>query len=103
MKKLDHPNVVHLFEVLDVSSDDELYMVVEMCSKGVVMKVGYGTEAEPYSEEQCRLWFRDLILGIEYRTCNRICAGKMSLILALSSCTGHHTPRHQARQPSFDR
>jgi calcium/calmodulin-dependent protein kinase kinase 2 len=71
MKKLDHENVVHLFEVLDVPDEDSLYMVVEMCSKGVVMKVGYDTRAEPYPEEQCRVWFRDLILGIEYRECFR--------------------------------
>ncbi|KAH9430907.1 hypothetical protein MCOR02_008227 [Pyricularia oryzae] len=30
------------------------------------MKVGLDQAAEPYGEEQCRHWFRDLILGIEY-------------------------------------
>ena len=67
MKKLNHPNLVQLIEVLDDPEDDTLYMVMEMCKKGVVMKVGLGESANPYDEEQCRYWFRDLILGIEYR------------------------------------
>lgn len=31
MKKLDHPNIISLHEVLDDPSRDELYMVVEYC------------------------------------------------------------------------
>ncbi|KAL3964405.1 hypothetical protein ACCO45_001409 [Purpureocillium lilacinum] len=66
MKKLDHPNLVQLIEVLDDPEEDSLYMVLEMCKKGVVMKVGLDEDADPYSSESCRYWFRDLILGIEY-------------------------------------
>ncbi|KAH6684179.1 BcCMK3, calcium/calmodulin-dependent protein kinase [Halenospora varia] len=66
MKKLNHPNLVSLIEVLDDPEEDSLYMVLEMCKKGVVMKVGLGERADPYDTESCRCWFRDLILGIEY-------------------------------------
>ena len=66
MKKLNHPNLVSLIEVLDDPEEDSLYMVLEMCKKGVVMKVGLDERAEPYDVEHCRCWFRDLILGIEY-------------------------------------
>ncbi|TGO11453.1 hypothetical protein BTUL_0109g00190 [Botrytis tulipae] len=66
MKKLNHPNLVSLIEVLDDPEEDSLYMVLEMCKKGVVMKVGLGEKADPYDVESCRCWFRDLILGIEY-------------------------------------
>lgn len=66
MKKLNHPNLVQLIEVLDDPEEDSLWMVLEMCKKGVIMKVGLDQAAEPYGEEQCRHWFRDLILGIEY-------------------------------------
>ncbi len=67
MKKLNHPNLVSLIEVLDDPEEDSLYMVLEMCKKGVVMKVGLNEKADPYDGESCRCWFRDLILGIEYR------------------------------------
>ncbi|KAF2012710.1 calmodulin dependent protein kinase [Aaosphaeria arxii CBS 175.79] len=66
MKKLNHPNLVSLIEVLDDPEEDSLYMVMEMCKKGVVMRVGLDERADPYDEEQCRCWFRDMILGIEY-------------------------------------
>ncbi|OAA56653.1 calcium calmodulin-dependent protein kinase [Niveomyces insectorum RCEF 264] len=66
MKKLNHPNLVQLIEVLDDPEQDSLYMVLEMCKKGVVMDVDLGKTATPYDAETCRCWFRDLILGIEY-------------------------------------
>lgn len=66
MKKLNHDNLVSLIEVLDDPSEDSLYMVLEYCKKGVIMKVGVDEKADPYDEEACRCWFRDLILGIEY-------------------------------------
>ncbi|TGJ77555.1 hypothetical protein E0Z10_g10718 [Xylaria hypoxylon] len=66
MKKLNHPNLVALIEVLDDPEDDSLYMVLEMCKKGVVTKIDLGQHATPYESELCRTWFRDLILGIEY-------------------------------------
>ena len=66
MKKLNHPNLCSLFEVLDDPSEDSLYMVMEMCKKGVVMRVNLEERADPYPDDQCRVWFRDLILGIEY-------------------------------------
>ncbi|KAK0259507.1 hypothetical protein B0A54_02957 [Friedmanniomyces endolithicus] len=66
MKKLNHPNLVALLEVLDDPQEDSLYMVLEMCKKGVVMQVGLDERADPYSDNLCRTWFRDMILGIEY-------------------------------------
>lgn len=66
MKKLHHSNLVSLIEVLDDPTEDSLYMVMEMCKKGVVMKVGLEERADPYDDDLCRCWFRDLILGIEY-------------------------------------
>jgi [calcium/calmodulin-dependent protein kinase] kinase len=66
MKKLNHPNLVQLIEVLDDPEEDSLYMVMEMCKKGVIMKVGLDSQAAPYNDDQCRCWFRDMILGIEY-------------------------------------
>ena len=66
MKKLNHQNLVSLIEVLDDPSEDSLYMVLEYCKKGVIMKVGVDEKADPYDDDDCRCWFRDLILGIEY-------------------------------------
>lgn len=67
MKKLHHNNLVGLVEVLDDPDEDSLYMVLEMCKRGVIMHVNMEERADPYDEQHCRMWFRDLILGIEYR------------------------------------
>lgn len=66
MKKLNHPNLCALIEVLDDPREDSLYMVMEMCKKGIIMKVGLDQRSDPYDDESCRCWFRDLLLGIEY-------------------------------------
>ncbi|XP_069556842.1 calcium/calmodulin-dependent protein kinase kinase 1 isoform X2 [Brachyistius frenatus] len=63
LKKLDHVNIVKLMEVLDDPTEDNLHMVFELMRKGPVMEV---PTDNPLSEEQARLYFRDVILGIEY-------------------------------------
>lgn len=63
LKKLDHPNVVKLVEVLDDPSEDHLYMVFELVRKGAVMEV---PTAKPFSEDQSRFYFQDLLRGMEY-------------------------------------
>ncbi|XP_012943873.1 calcium/calmodulin-dependent protein kinase kinase 2 [Aplysia californica] len=63
LKKLDHPNVVKLVEVLDDPDEDKLYLVFELVEKGEVMSVPCET---PFTEEVARAYFRDIILGIEY-------------------------------------
>jgi [calcium/calmodulin-dependent protein kinase] kinase len=78
MKKLNHENVVKLIEVLDDPRGDGLYMgypsllnlttVIEYCQRGPVMDIGLDKVAKPYPPDQTRNLFRDLLLGIEYRT-----------------------------------
>ncbi|KAI9498597.1 kinase-like domain-containing protein [Zychaea mexicana] len=72
LKKLNHPHMVKLFEVLDDPSDDSLYMVFEMAHKGVLMNIESDKTATPYTSEQARHFFREIILGIEYLHNNEI-------------------------------
>ncbi|KAI7860789.1 kinase-like domain-containing protein [Circinella umbellata] len=72
LKKLNHPNMVKLYEVLDDPSDDSLYMVFEMAHKGVLMSIEADKTATPYSNEMARRFFREIILGIEYLHNNEI-------------------------------
>lgn len=73
MKKLDHPNIVTLVEVLDDPHGDSLYMILEWCGMGAIMPASFeeieagDSSSEPrFTPDQCRLYFRDMILGIEY-------------------------------------
>ncbi|KAI8145736.1 kinase-like domain-containing protein [Fennellomyces sp. T-0311] len=72
LKKLNHPNMVKLYEVLDDPNDDSLYMVFEMAHKGVLMSIETDKTATPYSNEEARTFFREIILGIEYLHNNEI-------------------------------
>uniref|UniRef100_A0A8C9WG02 Calcium/calmodulin-dependent protein kinase kinase 2 n=1 Tax=Scleropages formosus TaxID=113540 RepID=A0A8C9WG02_SCLFO len=62
LKKLDHPNVVKLVEVLDDPSEDHLYMG-NLPKALPVMEV---PTDKPLNEEQARFYFQDLLRGIEY-------------------------------------
>uniref|UniRef100_A0A671YML8 calcium/calmodulin-dependent protein kinase n=1 Tax=Sparus aurata TaxID=8175 RepID=A0A671YML8_SPAAU len=59
LKKLDHHNVVKLVEVLDDPHEDGLHMGRD----SPVMEV---PTDEPFTEEQARFYFRDVVLGMEY-------------------------------------
>ncbi|XP_068766937.1 calcium/calmodulin-dependent protein kinase kinase 2 isoform X6 [Struthio camelus] len=63
LKKLDHPNVVKLVEVLDDPGEDHLYMVFELVKQGPVMEI---PTLKPLTEDKARFYFQDLIKGIEY-------------------------------------
>ncbi|XP_070135828.1 calcium/calmodulin-dependent protein kinase kinase 1 isoform X2 [Drosophila bipectinata] len=63
LKKLDHPNVVKLVEVLDDPIEDSLYMVFELVKLGEVLRIP--TE-KPLSEERSWSILRDTLLGLEY-------------------------------------
>jgi len=65
MKKLDHPNVVRLIEVLDDPTHDRLYIIMEYLQNGSLMKKLSKTKTSnlPLSWK----YFRDLILGLNYR------------------------------------
>ncbi|RMZ93141.1 calcium calmodulin-dependent kinase kinase 1, partial [Brachionus plicatilis] len=63
LKKLDHPNVVKLIEVLDDPNQDNLCLVFELVEKGNVLDIPCDI---PLSEEDAWKYFRDLVLGVEY-------------------------------------
>ncbi|XP_055354330.1 calcium/calmodulin-dependent protein kinase kinase 1-like [Paramacrobiotus metropolitanus] len=63
LKKLNHPNIIRLIEVLDDPHEDSLYMVFELLERGEVLVVP--TE-KPLTETVAWRYFRDLVLGVEY-------------------------------------
>eukprot|EP01116_Phalansterium_solitarium_P011744 TRINITY_DN27501_c0_g1_i1.p1 TRINITY_DN27501_c0_g1~~TRINITY_DN27501_c0_g1_i1.p1 ORF type:complete len:535 (+),score=173.62 TRINITY_DN27501_c0_g1_i1:189-1793(+) len=67
MKKLDHPNVLKLYEVLNDPDSDKFYLVLELAEKGEVMgSHDMRTEVQCLSIEHAWSRFRDLIAGMSY-------------------------------------
>ncbi|KAJ3087575.1 hypothetical protein HK102_010746 [Quaeritorhiza haematococci] len=62
LKKLRHRNIVRLYEVLDDPDDDSLFMVYELCENGALMDVSLEKSAEPFSEEQARIYMHQILL-----------------------------------------
>ncbi|KAJ2017875.1 hypothetical protein GGI06_002811, partial [Coemansia sp. S85] len=51
-KKLQHPNLVRLYEALNDSEQDVLYLVIDLCEKGPVQIIDPGSAtSEPLSPE----------------------------------------------------
>jgi len=63
LKKLDHPNVVNLIDVIDDPSAKHMFLVQEYCARGSIME---GFDNDPLPEETARQHFRSLLLGVEY-------------------------------------
>ncbi|EFN77578.1 Calcium/calmodulin-dependent protein kinase kinase 2 [Harpegnathos saltator] len=68
LKKVDHPNVVKLIEVLDDSEEDHLYLVFEL-QRGEILQI---PTDEPLDEKTARRNFRDVVMGVEYLHYQRI-------------------------------
>lgn len=79
MKRLDHPNIIQLIEVLINPEEDSIYMVLEMCKKGATINIGIGDRSDPIPVEICRRWFRDMISAIGY--CKALSPLKLSFLL----------------------
>ncbi|KAJ1660457.1 hypothetical protein IWQ61_000636 [Dispira simplex] len=65
-KKLRHPNIIRLYEVINDPDHDGLYMVYEVCEKGPLIEVRLHQIVEPCPETEARGFFRQALLGIEY-------------------------------------
>ena len=65
-KHLKHRNLVTLYEVIDDPSHHTLYLVLEYCERGPLLKAGKDTPYEPISEDNNRRATRDVLRGLEY-------------------------------------
>ena len=67
LKKLDHPHIVRLYEVMEDPLVDIVYMVFELIRLGPVMDITTKSDsATPFSEERARMYFDQLLLAVEY-------------------------------------
>ncbi|XP_036339040.1 calcium/calmodulin-dependent protein kinase kinase 2-like [Rhagoletis pomonella] len=86
LKKIDHPNVVKLVEVLDDPMEDSLYMVFELVKQGHVLSIP--TDA-PLNEDKAWFVFRETLLGLEYLHYQHIIHGDLKPENLLITESGH--------------
>ncbi|KAJ2488943.1 hypothetical protein IWW47_005321, partial [Coemansia sp. RSA 2052] len=64
-KKLQHPNLVRLYEALNDSEQDVLYLVIDLCENGPVQKID-SSMSEPLQPEVAHKYFTQALLALEY-------------------------------------
>lgn len=78
LKKLDHPNVIKLYEIIHDVECGKIYLVSEVAEKGNLLNYDdftgefslnpnfIETGQKYYSEDQIRIMFRDMVRGLDY-------------------------------------
>lgn len=63
MKKMNHPNIVKLYEVINDSDYDKLFLIMEYIPGGSLHSL---VRDKGLGEEKCWEYFRDVLRGLEY-------------------------------------
>lgn len=71
MKKISHPNLVQLHEVIDDPDEGTMYLIMENVDLGVIgsskHKTHIGCPRQPIPMDKLRKYFRDCLQGLDYR------------------------------------
>ena len=70
MRRLNHPNVVKLYEVINDPSEDRLFLVMEYMENGAVQRDSRTLEALP--EATVKKYLRDIVAGLDYLHAQRV-------------------------------
>ena len=80
MKRLSHPNIIQISEIIDDPENEKLYMVMDYCSKGPIMdwrptsrEFFFPWTNQDISQSQLRTFIRQMTEGLIYlHSCNVI-------------------------------
>ena len=72
MKKISHPNCVHMFDVIIDPAHDEICLLLEFVDGGPSQKLGEDGKPIPLTEPEIWSHTRHLVLGLEYLHTNGI-------------------------------
>ncbi|PVU92077.1 hypothetical protein BB559_003857 [Furculomyces boomerangus] len=74
-KKLKHPHIVKLYEVLDDDENDAIFMVFDYCENGPLFEINPENPVEPMDDVCARINFVQALMGLEYLHENGIVHG----------------------------
>ncbi|EGR28915.1 protein kinase domain protein, partial [Ichthyophthirius multifiliis] len=76
LKRMAHPNIAKLYEVIDDQDQEKIYLVIDLVKKGSLNSKNYwkNEKGKKYNEnekyfipiDRVRKYFRDFVLGLDY-------------------------------------
>ena len=66
LKKLDHPNIVKMYEVINDPVSEHIYLILELVSGGKLGNSGGDGKSDPVPVGIAFRWFRDIVAGVSY-------------------------------------
>ncbi|KAF8069424.1 GRIK2 [Scenedesmus sp. PABB004] len=88
LKKLDHPNVVKLYEVIDPPGSQYMMLVMEFLEKGPVLQTLDQAGFDCLPEEVAADYFRQAVAGLEYLHFHKVVHGDIKPENLLVSSNG---------------
>lgn len=64
LKRLDHPNIVHVNELIEANG--RCYLLMELVSGGELLDRLFSYPDERIPEPQARIWFRQIVAAVQY-------------------------------------
>ncbi|MEW5308811.1 MAG: hypothetical protein WDW38_000742 [Sanguina aurantia] len=77
MKKMDHPHVVKLYEVINPPCSPHLMLVMEYMERGPVLETRKQSGFERLSEDRAQVVFRQVLSGLDYLHYNSLVHGDL--------------------------
>ena len=72
MRRLNHPNVVRLYEVIEDVARAKVLLVLEYCEAGALVGPGALTPGRNLPEAMCQYYFRQMAAGLAYLHANHV-------------------------------
>lgn len=73
MKKIEHPYIIKLYEVIEDEVKNKIYMIFEYCEGGYINEVknkdlfsSNGSRYRKLLESECKRYYKQLTLAIDY-------------------------------------